>query len=136
MDFFVRHWELSLLALASAAMLLWNILGSRLSSVKAIGTAELTRLINSHNALVVDIRETSEYEGGRLPNAVHVPLSQLGGRASELERYKDRPVVAYCERGNRSRMVGRALAKIGFTDMYQLAGGFRAWKDAGLPVEQ
>ena len=42
----------------------------------------------------------------------------------------------YCERGGRSRNAGSALAKQGITDVYNLAGGFRAWKDAGLPVEQ
>ncbi len=45
-------------------------------------------------------------------------------------------MIAYCARGNRSRSAGAALARIGFKDIYNLHGGFRSWKDAGLPVEK
>ena len=68
----------------------------RLSPVKDIGNLEATRLINSANALLVDVRETKEFEGGRLPKAVHIPLSQLASRGDELARHAGRPVVAYC----------------------------------------
>jgi len=44
--------------------------------------------------------------------------------------------VAYDANGSRSRMAGSALAKAGFSEVYHLNGGFRAWKDAGLPVEK
>jgi len=96
----------------------------------------VTRLINSANAVLIDVRETKEYEGGRLPKAVHIPLSQLESRSGELAKLKDRPVVAYCMTGNRSALAGKFLAKAGFKDVYQLRGGYRAWKDAGLPVEK
>jgi rhodanese-related sulfurtransferase len=120
----------------SGAMLVWPLVQRRMSPVKDVGNLEATRLINSANAVLVDVRETKEFEGGRLPKAVHIPLSQLDSRGSELARYAGRPVVAYCMSGNRSRMAGRALARLGFTDVYHLQGGYRAWKDAGLPVEK
>jgi rhodanese-related sulfurtransferase len=136
MDFFVRHWEYTLIAIASGAMLLWPLLQRRISSVKEIGTLEATQLVNGKNAVLLDVRETAEYQGGRLPNAVHVPVSQIASRAAELAKYTSRPVIAYCAAGNRSRMAGGALAKAGFTEVYSLTGGYRAWKDAGLPVEK
>lgn len=136
MDFVTHNWMLILVAFASGAMLVWPLVQRRFSPMKEIGTLNVTHLINNQNALLLDVRETSEYEGGRLPNALHVPLSQLAARAAELARHTSRPVIAYCERGNRSRMAGAALGKIGFTDVYHLNGGFRAWKDAGLPVEK
>jgi len=117
-------------------MLVWPLVQRRMSPAKDVGNLEATRLINSANAVLVDVRETTEFEGGRLPKAVHIPLSQLDSRASELARYAGRPVVAYCMSGNRSRMAARALARQGFTDVYHLQGGYRAWKDAGLPVEK
>ena len=67
---------------------------------------------------------------------VHIPLSQLDSRGTELAKQTARPVVAYCESGQRSRSAGGSLAKLGFADIYHLTGGFRAWKDAGLPVEK
>jgi rhodanese-related sulfurtransferase len=136
MSFLQNNWMLILVLVMSGGMLVWPLVQRRMSSVKDIGNLEVTRLMNSANAVLVDVRETKEFEGGRLPKAVHIPLSQLGSRGDELAKYAGRPVVAYCMSGNRSRMAGSALARLGFTDVYHLQGGYRAWKDAGLPVEK
>ena len=136
MDFVVRNWMLITVAFVSGAMLVWPLVQRRLSPMREIGTLDATKLINGKDALLLDVRETAEYEGGRLPNALHVPLSQLASRSADLVKHRSRPVITYCERGNRSRMAGGALAKMGFTDVYHLTGGYRAWRDAGLPVEK
>jgi len=136
MAFIQENWLLILVMFASGAMLVWPIVQRRLSPMKEVGNLNVTHLINHRDALLLDVRETREYEDGRLPNAVHIPLSQLESRASELAKHKARPVVVYCASGNRSRTAGAALEKIGFSDLYQLHGGYRAWKDAGLPVEK
>ena len=136
MSFVQNYWYLILPLIVSGAMLVWPLVQRRMSPVKDVGNLEATRLINSANAVLVDVRETKEFEGGRLPKAVHIPLSQLDSRGSELARYVGRPVVAYCMTGQRSRMAGSALARLGFKDVYHLHGGYRAWKDAGLPVEK
>ena len=134
---FIEHnWYLVLALVVSGALLVWPLVQRRLSPLKELGNLEVTRLINSANAVLIDVRETKEYEGGRLPKALHIPLSQLESRSGELAKLKDRPVVAYCMTGNRSALAGKLLAKAGFKDVYQLRGGYRAWKDAGLPVEK
>ena len=134
MSFFINNWMLELIIVLSGAMLLWPLVQGRFSKLKEVGTLQATQLINRNNAVLLDVREANEYAGGHLPNAVHIPVSELGSRGSELGKLSSRPVIAYCERGQRSRAAGTALSKLGFTDIYQLTGGFRAWKDAGLPV--
>jgi rhodanese-related sulfurtransferase len=136
MSFVKENWLLIVVMFVSGAMLLWPLVQRRFSPMKEIGNLNATHLINHRDALLLDVRETNEYESGRLPRAVHVPLSQLESRASELAKHKSRPVVAYCASGNRSRMAGTALAKMGFSEIYHLHGGYRAWKEAGLPVEK
>jgi len=136
MAFIQNNWLLIVVMIGSGAMLVWPLVQNRFSPVKVIGNLEVTRLINSANALLVDLRETREYEGGRLPKAVHIPLSQLDSRGSELTRHAARPVVTYAMQGERGRMAAGALAKLGFKDIYTLKGGYLAWKDAGLPVEK
>jgi len=127
---------LILVLVASGAMLVWPLIQRRMSPASDVGNLEATRLINSANAVLVDVRETKEYEGGRLPGAAHIPLSQLGSRGGELTRLVGRPIIVYCMSGQRSRMAVAALAKLGFKDIYTLRGGYQAWKDAGLPVEK
>jgi rhodanese-related sulfurtransferase len=136
MTFIQNNWMLILVMIVSGAMLLWPMIQRRTSGVKDAGNLVVTQLVNRQNAVLLDVRETNEYEGGHLPNAIHIPLSQLASRGSELAKLTERPIVAYCARGNRSRMAASALAKLGFKDIYNLDGGIRAWKDAGLPVER
>ena len=136
MSFIVTNWQLVLVIVLSGGMLLWPLVSGRFSKAKEVGTLQVTQLINRQNAVLLDVREAKEYAAGHLPNSMHVPLSELPGRGSEFAKLTSRPVIAYCERGQRSRAAGPALAKLGFTDIYQLTGGFRAWKDAGLPVEK
>lgn len=136
MPFVQENWLLILVAFVSGAMLVWPLVQRRFSPMKNAGTADVTRLINSSDANLLDVRETKDYEAGRLPNATHIPLSQLPARSGELKRQAGKPLVVYCENGSRSHAAGAALAKAGLTDLYRLNGGFRAWKDAGLPVEK
>ena len=136
MSFIQENWMLLLVMFLSGGMLLWPLVAKRLSPMKDIGNLGATQLVNTRNAVLLDVREPAEYGSGRLPHAINVPLSQLASRGPELGKLTGRPVIVYCERGGRSRNAGAALAKQGFTDIYNLSGGFRAWKDAGLPVEQ
>jgi rhodanese-related sulfurtransferase len=136
LQFLEDNWPLILIMLVSGGMLLWPMIGGRWSPIKEVGAMEATRLINRRNALMLDVRETKEYEGGRVPNAMHLPASQLASRGHELKKLTGRPVIAYCDRGQRSRSAAGALAKLGFSEIYTLRGGLRAWSDAGLPVEK
>ena len=53
-----------------------------------------------------------------------------------IVRFAGRPLIAYCERGNRSRTAAAALTKLGFSEIFVLHGGLRAWADAGMPLEK
>src|SRR4051812_24117060 len=134
LSFVQTNWMLLLVFIASGAMLVWPVVQRQTSSVKELGTHELTRLMNDRNPVVLDVREPKEVEGAKLPNAVHIPLSELASRATELASMTARPVVAYCGRGNRNAAAGRMLGKAGFTEIYALRGGLAAWRAAGLPL--
>ena len=132
--FLTKNWILVLTFVVSGAMLLWPLVSKRMSAARDINTLTATQLINAGNPLLLDLREPKEFDGRTLPNADHVPLSQLGSRASELAKYVSRPVIAFCDRGQRSRGAASLLEKQGFKEIYNLSGGFKAWRDAGLPV--
>ncbi|HMA32400.1 MAG TPA: rhodanese-like domain-containing protein [Casimicrobiaceae bacterium] len=136
MEFLTKNWSLALVFVVSGAMLLWPLIRSRLASTQQIGTLEATRLINSEDPLLLDVREPNEYNSGHLPNALHIPLSQIKDRADELAKYASRPVIVYCARGVRSSSAASALAKLGFARVLELRGGLQAWVDAGLPTRR
>jgi len=136
LQFLENNWWLILAMIVSGGMLLWPLAGQRWSTVREVGALEATQLINRRNALMLDVREPKEYQGGQIPNATHLPQSQLASRGHELKKMTGRPVIAYCDRGQRSRPAASALTKLGFAEVYTLRGGMRAWSDAGLPVEK
>ncbi|HUW51180.1 MAG TPA: rhodanese-like domain-containing protein [Sulfuricella sp.] len=135
MQFIQNNLGLIALALFSAAMLVWPTIGRRISGVKDVGMMEATQLINHQNAVVLDVREDSEFYAGHIPHSVHVPLGQLA-RHPEVEKYKSRPIIAICRSGMRSGHACRVLRKNGFEQVYNLSGGITAWQQANMPMEK
>lgn len=133
-EFTGNHPFLILAFVGTLAALIYSEISRRLSGMLTVGAIEATQLSNRENAVFLDIREDKEYRGGHIPEAIHIPLSQLSGRVSELGKYKDNPVIAYCRSGNRSNAAGGVLKKNGFESVYNLGGGIVAWEKANLPV--
>ena len=123
MHFLAGNWPLVLVFVVSGLMRLWPLVHRQVRPVQEIGTLDATRLLNKENPLVLDVREPNELATGRLPNAVHVPLSQLKDRGSELTKHASRPVIVYCERGMRSASAVPALTRLGFTRVQSLRTG-------------
>lgn len=133
MEFVQDNLLLVVAAVASGAMLLWSFFGNRVSGISEVNTLEATRLMNDE-ALLLDVREDNEWAVGRLPNARHIRLGELSKRLSELEKFKDKPVLVYCRSGNRSARACALLKKSGFSNANNLAGGIIAWEQANLPI--
>lgn len=85
-------------------------------------------------AQMVDVRESSEWNEAHIPGSVHIPLGDLATRAGTLDT--ERPVVAVCRSGNRSKTAVQILQRAGFTDASSMAGGVVAWAKAGKPIER
>ena len=131
MDFITENILLIVIAFVSGAMLVWPAVQRRAGG-PALDTLGATRLINDTGAIILDIREQSEHTAGHLPNARHIPLAQLAERAGELPAGK--PVLVFCNTGARSANAAGILRKAGRDQVFNLAGGIQAWRQAGLPV--
>jgi hydroxyacylglutathione hydrolase len=97
-------------------------------------SAELaaTRLASSDAPVVVDVRTPAERAAAHIPNSLHIPLSRLMERVSELPR--DRRLLVHCAGGYRSSIAASLLQREGFADVGEIAGGITAWEAAQLPV--
>ncbi|NIR58013.1 MAG: rhodanese-like domain-containing protein [Gammaproteobacteria bacterium] len=133
-EFARNHWGLFLALVVVVALLIGNEVMRLLRRYREVTPAEATNLTNRENAVMLDIRDPKEYREGHIINAKHVPLGELDRRVKELERYKDRPVVAYCRTGQQSARACALLEKQGFQPVYNLKGGIQAWRNAHLPV--
>jgi len=130
-DFITENIFLIAIAFASGAMLLWPMIMGRANG-PALDTLGATRLINDTGAVVLDVRASADFAAGHLPNARNIPLAELDKRIGELPAGK--PVLVCCNSGATSGRASALLRKSGRADVFNLAGGLQAWRQAGLPV--
>jgi rhodanese-related sulfurtransferase len=79
--------------------------------------------------VLLDVRDADERAKGHIRGSIHIPLSELRGRLSELP--KDQEIVVYCQSGQRSYYACRVLTQRGFRAR-NLSGSYRTWKTAGI----
>lgn len=91
----------------------------------------------SSNPMVLDVRETGEFEAGRIPGAIHIPRGILEFRIGEIPEFvhKDVPILLYCRTGGRGALAALSLNRIGYTNVKSVTGGIIGWEQAGLPLE-
>ena len=102
------------------------------ANIREVSPEEAARLAGS-GAAIVDVRESSEWDEGHLPGAVHVPRGFLESRIESAVPERERPVVLYCAGGTRSALAAQRLQEMGYRDVTSMAGGFQQWKSEGRP---
>lgn len=91
---------------------------------------------NGDGAVVVDVRDTEEWDAGHIPGARHVPRSYLESRIEGAVPDRDTPIVLYCASGNRSAFAAHTLRDmLGYTNVSSMTGGITLWKDRGYEVD-
>ena len=85
---------------------------------------------------MIDVREGEEWQEGFIPGATWIPRGKLELRIEDVVPERDTELVVYCAGGTRSAYAARTLKELGYGRVRSLAGGFTAWKRAGLPVEK
>lgn len=133
-EFIGNHLFLISLFVALLVMLVWNLFGAGLTGVREIDAADATLLVNKEGGLVVDVRAPEEFGAGHIINALNLPLAELGSRRGELDKYRDKPIIAVCGNGPVSGRAARMLRGAGFTRAFALRGGLAAWQGANLPL--
>jgi rhodanese-related sulfurtransferase len=90
----------------------------------------------AEGALLLDVREAEDFVAGHAKGAV--PLSRGIVELEIEEKAPDlaTPILCYCGGGSRSALTAESLQKMGYTNVQSITGGFRAWRAAGLPIEQ
>ena len=96
------------------------------------------------DAVVIDVREPSEFETGHIPGAINIPRGVLEFQVDAHPAVanvsdpalspKERPIVVVCRTGGRAALSAVNLQRLGFADVRSIAGGVLAWGEAGLPL--
>jgi len=108
------------------------------SSIREVSVEETkSRVVDGRDGpVLLDVRERDEYEQGFIPKAEWIPRGFLELKVEDAVPDRTREVIVYCAGGTRSALAAKALGELGYTKVSSMAGGFRAWKNAGFRFER
>jgi rhodanese-related sulfurtransferase len=133
LEYSSHHPWLAALAVAAAVAVLAYELRLRAESAGALTPQDVIRLMNQ-GATVLDLRAQAAFQEGHINGARHFDAAQIASAADALKKYKERPLIVYCDRGTAAAATVRALTQQGFTKVFNLRGGITAWRAENLPL--
>jgi rhodanese-related sulfurtransferase len=133
LEYCARHPYLAALAgIAAVAVLAYEV-WQRTQNAGALGPQEVIRLMNQ-GATVLDLRAAEAFAAGHINGARHFDAEQILNAGESLKKYKERPLIVYCDRGATAPSAVRTLLQQGFTKVFNLRGGLAAWRAENLPL--
>ena len=118
----------------SGGMLAWHTAGRESSSIRTITVQELCRHLDGHDDVwILDVRSGAEVQAARIPDAQHIPLTQLPDRLAEVPR--DRPVTIFCGSGQRAMIAASLLQRAGWQNLAVVLGGLAGWSSTTCPLD-
>ncbi len=104
------------------------------TAVQSADIHTIKRWVDANEILLVDVRETAEFDKEHIAGAMLLPMSSFD--AGIFPVIPDKKVVLYCAIGKRSEAAGKMLLNEGHPGAFHMTGGLSAWKAAGLPIEE
>ena len=97
-------------------------------TIKILDREEYKNAISKGKVQLVDVRTRAEFMSGHIKGASNIDFFQGSAFESAFSKMKkEKPVYLYCQSGNRSQKAARRLVEMGFTEVYDLRGGYRTW---------
>ena len=128
-EFLITNWFL-VLPLVVAISLFFYSENSRKAT--KLDPQEVIFQLNNKDALLIDLRNEKEFSKGKISQAIYVG-PDLENCNKEIEKNSEKPIVLFCQNGNKSDEFSKELKKSG-TDTFILKGGINSWTADGLPL--
>ena len=107
------------------------------SRIREVSATQLKTWMDSGQKLMlIDVREDSEWQAGHATSAIHIGRGTLEREIEKAAPDKAQRVALYCQSGSRSALAADTLQKMGYTNVFSLAGGYTSYQAAGLPSQK
>jgi rhodanese-related sulfurtransferase len=135
MEFVRQYWMLWGAFAILMFMVIQAELQDRAGGISFLTPQELTMMMNREKLLLIDTRDDEAFKAGHITQAQHiVDEDTLDQQFKKLQKFKDKPVVIYCQTGRELTKMAAALKEKGFTQVHGLKGGVNAWTEQSLPL--
>jgi rhodanese-related sulfurtransferase len=111
-----------------------KLVGEAKKHITEISPQEAAAKLSSGDAVIVDVRDKDEWDEGHIPAATHMSRGTIELDIEEKVPDPNAMIICHCGGGGRSALAAESLQEMGYKNVRSMAGGFKAWKAAGLPV--
>jgi len=132
-QYVTEHPWLVAMAVVAALLVIVFEIRARRDAFAAVSPQDLIRLQNQ-GGIVLDLRSSADYAAGHIGSARDFDSAQILTANETLRKYKEKPVIVYCESGSTGASAARVLSGQGFKQAYNLRGGLAAWRADNLPL--
>ena len=105
-------------------------------NIREISPEDAAAKLKSGDAVIVDVREKDEWDEEHVAGATHLSRGTIELEVEEKFPDLKTTIICHCGGGGRSALAAESLQKMGYKNVRSLAGGFKAWKAAGLPTSK
>lgn len=130
MVFVTEQWPL--FGLLAALVVAFLVLESRKGGA-VVSHHQATRLVNADEAVILDVRDASEFKSGHIVDAISIPFASLASKADVLEKYKAKQIIVVDKMGQQAGSAGKILRDKGF-NVVRMSGGITEWTHQNLPL--
>ena len=103
-------------------------------NIQEISPQDAASALKRRDALLIDVRDPDEWQEGHIPGAKNFSRGTVELEIEEAARDLSTPIITHCGGGGRSSLAAESLQRMGYKNVKSMAGGFKAWKAAGLPA--
>ena len=130
-EFSINHWEM---VAVFFAILITLIFVERKGGAQGVTPSAATNMMNTQDAVVVDIRTEKEFNAGHITGALNIPATKMKDNLHRLEKFKDAPIILVCKSGITAGPSAKDLKKEGFGKVFKMQGGIAEWQASNLPL--
>lgn len=131
LEFAAQQWILIAALTAAVGMLFAH---EARKAGPALSPQQAINMVNAQGGIFIDLRDAAAFKKGHIVDSIHIPAAKVGARKSELEPYRDKPVVLVCNMGQQAGTTAKELRAAGYDKVYKMAGGMMEWSNLQLPT--
>jgi len=105
-------------------------------NITEISPGDAAAKSKSGNAVIIDVRDKDEWDEGHIPGAIHMSRGTIELDIEEKVSDPNAMIICHCGGGGRGALATESLQKMGYKNVRNMAGGFKAWKAAGFPTSK
>lgn len=130
-EFMGREWMLFTALMVLVALLLFNDI--RKSGIQ-VSPQLSSGIVSKQDGVFVDVRDAKAFREGHVAGSINIPFAKFKDSLSQLEKYRDTPIVLVCRYGQTTGPAGKILVEAGFSKVYRMQGGITEWENCRFPV--